>query len=113
MRLLLDRLFFAFLFTTCLVNSQTVTPGPTHDCSSQFVYDGSLACNNDVHNCCGPTETCCGGGCCSVSEVCVFQGTAQEACCPLGTSGNCGYNPYVSALFISPYQLHFEDGVQG
>jgi hypothetical protein len=48
-----------------------------------------------------------------VSEVCVFQGTAQEACCPLGTSGNCGYNPYVSALFISPYQLHFEDGVQG
>lgn len=87
------------------VVSQTVSPGPTHDCSNQLVYVGDLACNNDLHNCCGATETCCAGGCCSLSEVCVFQGTANEACCPMGDPTFCGEPAAVSCL-LRPCHLN-------
>jgi hypothetical protein len=92
--------FYSFLLLTISppIVSQTVSPGPTHDCSNQLVYIGDLACNNDLHNCCGATETCCAGGCCSLSEVCVFQGTANEACCPMGDPTFCGEPAAVSCL---------------
>ncbi|KAK0115446.1 hypothetical protein ONS96_013902 [Cadophora gregata f. sp. sojae] len=72
------------------VIAQTVTPFSTHDCSNQIVYTGSISCDNDVTACCGAPGVCCAGGCCPFDALCVFQGTENEACCPISDSTACG-----------------------
>ncbi|KAH7403311.1 hypothetical protein BKA64DRAFT_641309 [Cadophora sp. MPI-SDFR-AT-0126] len=70
--------------------AQTVAPFPTHDCSNQIVYTGSTACDNVLTACCGAPGVCCAGGCCPFDAICVFEGTADEACCPISDSTACG-----------------------
>lgn len=77
------------------VASQTVAPFPAHQCSSS-VYTGDTACNNNLNTCCAATGQCCAGGCCPENAYCVFVGTANEACCSLSDSTQCGEAPPVS-----------------
>lgn len=99
----ITQVVFALLaFTTIihLVAGQTVSPFATHDCSSQVVYTGDHACNNDVTKCCAATGQCCAGGCCPYDAYCVFVGTANEACCSLSDNTQCGEAPPVSGSIV-------------
>ncbi|PVH87152.1 hypothetical protein DL98DRAFT_637852 [Cadophora sp. DSE1049] len=73
-----------------VIKAQTVAPFPTHDCSTQIVYTGSIACDNVLTACCAAPGVCCAGGCCPFDALCVFEGTADEACCPILDSTACG-----------------------
>lgn len=96
--------FMLIITTLPFTISQTVAPFPYHDCSQEIVYTGDHTCNNDPTTCCAASGECCAGGCCSYDSTCVFQGTENEACCPLSDKTGCGSNPPVS-LWLLPLQV--------
>ena len=98
-------LALAFLIITVI--GQVVSPFATHDCSDETVYTGDYQCNNNPTTCCAYSGTCCAGGCCPYNAICVFEWTANEACCSLSDSTLCGSaQPVSSPLNWSP-ELHF------
>lgn len=88
-----------------IIYAQTVAPFPTHDCSNDLVYTGSLACHNVLTECCGAPGVSCAGGCCPFDALCVFEGTADEACCPISDSTSCRAAAPVSFITSYPYHL--------
>lgn len=79
--------------------AQTTAPYPYAYCSNN-VIDGGSYCPGSSTNCCAASAACCAGGCCPQLYDCIYQGTANEACCPASDPSACGAAQPVCCLVI-------------
>lgn len=90
---------FLFLAATPPTLAQFLEPFPLADCS-QGIGLGVFTCANQ-EGCCTGSSICCAGGCCPITSWCLNQGTADEGCCPLSDTNNCGASVTSFVSFVS------------